>query len=181
VTISEHGSANDPERPTALRCRWSEVVRKASVELNEVLRGFGHPIVVAGRYLPIQYLVGPDVFPLYWYVLQAVLIVITIVGGLLMGIALLTATNAVQAALQVAVNFWWFALQAAALVTKSGARPRHGAVQHARRAVRDRRDQRHARSDGRRALGPALTTAMNGGSAANAGAICGREPQATTC
>ena len=86
-------------------------------ELNEILRGFGHPMVVAGRYLPMQYLIGPDVFALYWYVMQAVLIVITVVGGLFVGIALLTAPNAVQAALQVAVSFWWLALQAAAVVT----------------------------------------------------------------
>jgi hypothetical protein len=86
-------------------------------ELNGVLRGFGHPMVVAGRYLPMQQLIGPDVFPLYWYVMQAVLIVIAIVGGLMVGIALLTAPRAVQAAMQVAVNFWWVALQAAALVT----------------------------------------------------------------
>jgi hypothetical protein len=86
-------------------------------ELNEVLRGFGHPLLVAGRYLPMQHLIGPDVFALYWYAMQAVLIVITIVGGLLMGVALLTATNAMQAALQVAIDFWWIALQAAALVT----------------------------------------------------------------
>jgi hypothetical protein len=90
-------------------------------ELNAVLRGFGHPMVVAGRYLPMQHLIGPDVFPLYWYVMQAVLIVIAIVGGLLVGIALLTAPNAVQAALQVAINFWWFALQVAAVVTLSFA------------------------------------------------------------
>ena len=44
-------------------------------ELNSVLEGFGHPMLVAGRYLPMQQLIGPDVFPLYWYVLQAVLIV----------------------------------------------------------------------------------------------------------
>ena len=86
-------------------------------ELNAVLRGFGHPMVVAGRYLPVQHLIGPNVFPLYWYVLQAVLIVITIIAGFVMGIALLTAPNAAQAALQVAVSFWWIALQAAAVVT----------------------------------------------------------------
>jgi hypothetical protein len=90
-------------------------------ELNDVLRGFGHPMVVAGRYLPMQHLIGPDVFPLYWYVMQAVLIVITVIGGLLMGVALLTAPNGVQAAVQVAINFWWFALQAAAMVTLSFA------------------------------------------------------------
>jgi hypothetical protein len=86
-------------------------------ELNDVLRGFGHPMVVAGRYLPMQHLIGPDVFPLYWYVLQAVLIVVTVVGGFLAGIALLTAPNALQSALQVALSAWWFALQAAAFVT----------------------------------------------------------------
>jgi len=86
-------------------------------EVNEILRGFGHPMVVAGRYLPMQQLIGPDVFPLYWYVMQAVLIVIAVIGGLLVGVALLTAPRASQAALQVVGNFWWIALQAAALVT----------------------------------------------------------------
>jgi len=86
-------------------------------EVNEVLRGFGHPMIVAGRYLPMQQLIGPDVFPLYWYVMQAVLIVIAVIGGLLVGVALLIAPRAGQAALQVAGNFWWIALQAGALVT----------------------------------------------------------------
>ena len=86
-------------------------------ELNSVLEGFGHPMLVAGRYLPMQQLIGPDVFPLYWYVLQAVLIVITVIGGLLTGIALLTEPRAIQAALQVAVRFFWFALEAGAIVT----------------------------------------------------------------
>jgi len=95
-------------------------------EQNEVLRGFGHPLVVAGRYLPMQHLIGPDVFPLYWYALQAVLIVITVIGGLLAGIALLTAPNAAQAAVRVAVDFWWFALQAAAIVTLVFAVLDHG-------------------------------------------------------
>ena len=86
-------------------------------ELNEVLHGFGHPMVIAGRYLPVQHLIGPDLFPLYWYVMQAVLIVIAVVGGSLIGIALLLAPNALQAAAQAAINFWWFALQVAAVVT----------------------------------------------------------------
>jgi len=89
----------------------------ADDELNSVLEGFGHPMLVAGRYLPMQHLIGPDVFPLYWYVLQAVLIVITVIGGLLAGIALLTEPRAVQAVVQVAVRFLWLALEAAAIVT----------------------------------------------------------------
>jgi hypothetical protein len=86
-------------------------------EINSVLEGFGHPMLVAGRYLPMQQLIGPEVFPLYWYVLQAVLIVITVIGGLLTGIALLTAPRAIEAALQVALRFFWFALEAGAIVT----------------------------------------------------------------
>jgi hypothetical protein len=96
------------------------------VELNDLLRGFGHPMVVAGRYLPMQHLIGPDVFPLYWYVLQAVLIVIAVVGGLVAGISLLTAPDAARAAAQIAVNFWWLALQAAAIVTLVFALLDHG-------------------------------------------------------
>jgi hypothetical protein len=86
-------------------------------EVNGVLAGFGHPMVVAGRYLPMQHLIGPDVFPLYWYVLQAVLIVIAVIGGLVAGIALLTEPRAGQAVIQVASRFWWLAVEAAALVT----------------------------------------------------------------
>lgn len=108
-------------------------------ELNELLRGFGHPMVVAGRYLPMQQLIGPDVFPLYWYVLQAALIVITVAGGLLTGVALLTASNPTQAALQVAVNFFWFALQTAAIVTFVFAALDHG---KARFSFLDRFDAR---------------------------------------
>jgi hypothetical protein len=86
-------------------------------ELNSVLEKFGHPMLVAGRYLPMQHLIGPDVFPLYWYALQAVLIVIAVVGGLVAGIALLSEPRAVQGALQIAVRFFWLALEAAAIVT----------------------------------------------------------------
>ena len=103
---------------SAVEDRERELGRPLSdEEINVVLRGFGHPMVVAGRYLPMQQLIGPDVFPLYWYVMQAVLIVITIVGGLLAGVAFLTAGNAMQAALQVVVSFFWILLQAAAVVT----------------------------------------------------------------
>src|SRR5262245_52467020 len=86
-------------------------------ELNAILEGLGHPMLVAGRYLPMQYLIGPDVFPLYWYTLQAVLIVVAVIGGLLSGIALLTEARAVQAAIQTAMGFFWFAVQVGAIVT----------------------------------------------------------------
>jgi hypothetical protein len=60
-------------------------------EVAAILKGYGHPLVVAGRYLPMQELISPRVFALYWYALQAVLIVIAVTTGILFGIALLTA------------------------------------------------------------------------------------------
>jgi hypothetical protein len=62
-------------------------------EVAAILKGYGHPLVVAGRYLPMQELISPRVFALYWYVMQAVLIVIAVTTGILFGIALLTAPH----------------------------------------------------------------------------------------
>jgi hypothetical protein len=41
-------------------------------EIVPILQQAGHPMRVAGRYLPQQYLIGPALFPLYTFVLKAV-------------------------------------------------------------------------------------------------------------
>ena len=33
-------------------------------------RSMGRPMLVAARYLPQQYLIGPGMFPIYWYTLK---------------------------------------------------------------------------------------------------------------
>jgi hypothetical protein len=86
-------------------------------ELGAVLKGYGHPLLVAGRYLPMQHLIGPGVFPIYWYALQGVSIVIAVIGGIVTGIALLTASRPALAALQVVADMFWTLLLASALVT----------------------------------------------------------------
>ncbi len=45
-------------------------------EQAAILKQYGHPLVAAARYrrLPLQQLVGPALFPLYWYMLQAVVV-----------------------------------------------------------------------------------------------------------
>ena len=43
-------------------------------EVAEVLRHRGHPMLVANRYLPPRYLIGPALFPMYALVLKIVLI-----------------------------------------------------------------------------------------------------------
>jgi hypothetical protein len=47
-------------------------------EQAEILKRFGHPLVVAAPYrkLPMQQLVGPRLFPLYWFALQAMVVML---------------------------------------------------------------------------------------------------------
>jgi hypothetical protein len=42
-------------------------------ETSELLRDFGHPLVVAARYGSVQHLIGPETFPFYLFALKVVL------------------------------------------------------------------------------------------------------------
>lgn len=42
----------------------------SKTELEELLRKMGSPIFVAMRYQPQRYVIGPKLFPMYWYVLR---------------------------------------------------------------------------------------------------------------
>lgn len=44
-------------------------------EVEAILRDFGHPLVVAGRFSRFNHLIGPDVFPFYVYTLKVVLLI----------------------------------------------------------------------------------------------------------
>jgi hypothetical protein len=49
----------------------AELGRKMNdVELEALLKQIGDPLLVAGRYLPQQHLVGPVLFPIYCFVLK---------------------------------------------------------------------------------------------------------------
>lgn len=49
-------------------------------EDEALLKAFGHPLAVAGRYGPQQYLIGPDLYPVFMFVLRIVLACV-VVGG----------------------------------------------------------------------------------------------------
>ena len=50
----------------------AELGRPLNLDEEEALfRKLGHPMVVAGRYLPQRYLIGPALFPIWWYTLKA--------------------------------------------------------------------------------------------------------------
>jgi hypothetical protein len=42
-------------------------------EVAAVLKRHGHPMIAAARYAPQRYLIGPSLFPIYWYVLARAL------------------------------------------------------------------------------------------------------------
>ena len=42
-------------------------------ELTSILKDHGHPLLVAMRYHPQRYLIGPAIFPIYWRVLKIAL------------------------------------------------------------------------------------------------------------
>jgi hypothetical protein len=58
-------------------------------ELEALLKEFGHPLVVAGRYRKMQHLIGPEVFPFWFATLRTVLAVEAAIwlGGTIVGLA----------------------------------------------------------------------------------------------
>lgn len=57
-----------------------------SDEEAALIKAYGHPRVVAGRYDAVPYLIGPDMLPFYWYTLRLVLTIVLaveLIGGAL--------------------------------------------------------------------------------------------------
>ena len=87
-------------------------------ETSAMLKDFGHPLVIAARYRPQQYLIGPDVFPFYLYVLKVVL---AIGGALLVGLTIvsmiLREKEIVRTVMQSVGDLWSFFFFSVAVVT----------------------------------------------------------------
>jgi hypothetical protein len=59
--------------------RESELGRPLkAVEVEAILKSFGHPIIVAGRYGPQRTLIGPALFPIWWLSLRVCLGIATV-------------------------------------------------------------------------------------------------------
>src|ERR1022692_4732641 len=48
-------------------------------EIEEWLKQMGSPMLVAARYQPQQYLIGPAIFPIYWHVMRLALLWATVI------------------------------------------------------------------------------------------------------
>ncbi|HYL93415.1 MAG TPA: hypothetical protein VEW69_09690 [Alphaproteobacteria bacterium] len=77
-------------------------------EQTEILKQHGHPLLAAARYgrLPMQHLIGPALFPVYWYVLLAVLALITAIH-VIMGMVLIITSRFPLGALMTTWGLFW--------------------------------------------------------------------------
>lgn len=63
-------------------------------EFEDFLRKMGAPVMVASRYQPQQYLIGPTLFPLYFYVLRIAVLWALIIYSIVMAVVIpLTSPN----------------------------------------------------------------------------------------
>ncbi len=87
-------------------------------EAEEWLRQLGSPIQMAARYQPQQYLIGPALFPVYWYVLKLVIFWAVAVYLIVSGVQLaVDQTAATSAAVQAVFRIPGVLVQSAAWVT----------------------------------------------------------------
>ncbi len=87
-------------------------------ETTAMLRSFGHPLVVAGRFRPHQYLIRPEVYPFFLFVMKIVLAaVVALVAGITVVNLVLGTGDFVRAVVQAIGDLLSFLLFTVALVT----------------------------------------------------------------
>jgi hypothetical protein len=88
------------------------------IEQAAILKQYGHPLIVASRYrqAPVQYLIGPVLFPFYWFVLRTLLL-IALAVCVLNSIAMLTSGEPLRQLLSGVPTFARTALPAFGWIT----------------------------------------------------------------
>jgi hypothetical protein len=86
-------------------------------EAEEWLKKIGSPIQVAARYQQQQYLIGPAVFPTYWYMLRLVMAWSTVIYTIAKVVEIAAKGQGVGAYLGAALGLPWIWLINAALIT----------------------------------------------------------------
>lgn len=103
--------------------KQAEVGRALSVgEESELLRAFGHPLAVAARYGPRQYLIGPDIYPLYVIALKILVAIMAVMALVVAAVAEAIHPGDWGAAVRAEVGaFWHGAVPTIAAVTITAA------------------------------------------------------------
>ena len=88
-----------------------------TAEVETWLKQIGPPIAVAARYQPQQYVIGPAVFPVYWYVLRLASFWTLIVYGIVSAVLIYSAANPSSTAAGAVVRAPFVLMNTAAWVT----------------------------------------------------------------
>jgi hypothetical protein len=86
-------------------------------EIEEWLKQVGSPLQVAGRYRRQQYLIGPALFPIYWFVLRLVLGWCAILYSITKAVEIAAKGLGADAIISAALGLPWTLLISAAFIT----------------------------------------------------------------
>ena len=88
-----------------------------TAELEDWLKQIGPPMQVAGRYQPQQYLIGPAIFPTYWFVLRTAFTWALVIYGIMSAVQIVMGNAAWTAVLEAVLRVPFVLLITAACVT----------------------------------------------------------------
>jgi hypothetical protein len=88
-----------------------------ALEVEAILKQMGPPMQVAARYQTQQYLIGPALFPTYWYLLRTVLIWVAVIYAVVSAIQIAMAEPGSQQIVDAVVRVPGILIMAAAWVT----------------------------------------------------------------
>ena len=86
-------------------------------EFDDLLRKMGHPMLVASRYQPQQYLIGPTLFPMYLYVLRLALMWVFVICIILAAVVTPLTTPGANAIFVALLRTPFTLMQTAAWIT----------------------------------------------------------------
>jgi len=86
-------------------------------EQAAILKKLGHPLLVAVRFFPHQHVIGPTVFPYYWFVLKASLSIAALVYTIVSAVTMALGTVTLEGILAAVLRFPGIALNVALWVT----------------------------------------------------------------
>lgn len=86
-------------------------------EAEDWLRELGSPMQVAAQYLPQQWLIGPGIFPAYWFVLRTALLWAAVIFVLVSAVLIVLGQAGAPSVPWTILRFPWVLFQVAAWVT----------------------------------------------------------------
>jgi hypothetical protein len=85
--------------------------------MQDWVKHLGPPMVMAGRYQPQQYLIGPTIFPMYWWVMRLALLWCLTIYSVIKAVEIVSNSPTGSAVLKAVLGAPWSLLVTAAWVT----------------------------------------------------------------